>query len=88
MFKAMFMTHVLIALCLSTSAPLYAAGGKVQEQNPILGDGCVFSVPNGLLDLEECDKVTLPDNSLPEMFVCDTVVVCSETSDNPGKGNQ
>ena len=86
MFKAVFMTHVLIALCLSTSAP-HAAGGKVQEQNPILGDGCIFSVPNGLIDLNECDEITLPESSFPEMFVCDTVVVCSETSDNPGKGN-
>lgn len=79
---------LIFALLIAVSVPqTHAAGGKVQENNPILGDGCIFSVPNGIIDTENCEEITLPDSSLPQMFSCDTVVICVEESTNPGVGN-
>jgi len=58
-----------------------AAGGKVRDANPIIGDGCIYQFPPGL-DVEQCEAINATSQSGKEIVVyyCDVavIVVCAD----------
>ena len=72
-------TALLLALIVSVS---FAAGGKNQIQNPILGDNCVEAMPPGI-DANACEEVPAPAQSGVNVFFCDTttIVICEAEDD-------
>lgn len=72
-------TALLFGLIASVS---FAAGGKNQIQNPILGDNCVQTMPPGI-DANACEEVPAPPQSGVNVFFCDTttIIVCEVEDD-------
>lgn len=72
-------TFVLLSLFVSGS---FAAGGKVQADNPIFGDDCVEVTAPGV-DLDNCTQVPAPPQAGITVFFCDStrVIVCGDEED-------
>lgn len=74
------MKYSLLALALICGTAM-AAGGKVREANPIIGDGCIYQIPPGL-DIEQCEAINATSQSGKEIVVyyCDVsvIVLCDE----------
>ena len=58
-----------------------AAGGKVRDANPIIGDGCIYQIPPGL-DIEQCEAINAISQSGKEIVVyyCNVsvIVLCDD----------
>ena len=76
------LTALLLGLIVSVS---FAAGGKNQIQNPILGDNCVEAMPPGI-DANACEEVPAPAQSGVNVFFCDTttIIICEAEDDEAG----
>jgi hypothetical protein len=79
--KTSFRLVACLLLSLVASAS-FAAGGKNQIQNPILGDNCVEAMPPGI-DANACEEVPAPAQSGVNVFFCDTttIIICEAEDD-------
>jgi hypothetical protein len=75
-------TCLLFSLVVSVS---FAAGGKNQIQNPILGDNCIEAFPPGI-DANACEEVPAPSQAGVNVFFCDTTTVVICTDEEPEEG--
>ena len=67
------MKYALLSLLLLSSVAV-AAGGKVRDANPVIGDGCVYQVPPGL-DMEKCELIPAPNQAGVQVYACDLSVI-------------
>jgi hypothetical protein len=61
-------------MLLFVSSIAMAAGGKVRDANPIIGEGCIYQVPPGL-DLQKCELIPAPNQAGVQVYACDLSVI-------------
>lgn len=67
------MRYILLMLLFVSSIAM-AAGGKVRDANPIIGEGCIYQVPHGL-DLQKCELIPAPNQAGVQVYACDLSVI-------------
>jgi hypothetical protein len=67
------MRYILLMLLFVSSIAI-AAGGKVRDANPIIGEGCIYQVPPGL-DLQKCELIPAPNQAGVQVYACDLSVI-------------
>ncbi len=67
------MRYILLILLFVSSIAM-AAGGKVRDANPIIGEGCIYQVPPGL-DLQKCELIPAPNQAGVQVYACDLSVI-------------
>jgi hypothetical protein len=67
------MRYILLMLLFVSSIAM-AAGGKVRDANPIIGEGCIYQVPPGL-DLQKCELIPAPNQAGVQVYACDLSVI-------------
>lgn len=77
---------LILAICVLfgvMSSASFAAGGKNQIKNPILGDNCVETIPPGI-DASACEEVPAPAQAGVHVFFCDTtaVIICTDEEED------
>jgi hypothetical protein len=80
------MKYSLLLLLLFSSIAI-AAGGKVRDANPIIGDGCVYQIPPGL-DISQCELIPAPNQAGVQVYACDldVIVFCADEEDDVPRG--